>query len=727
MFTDSHITHLSPYTAFEEATTIPIEIMPVYIGSGNCVIGLDASGLQGIGHGVVDSFRCFPNTGGLYIVKHGMVSDVLEKDCQSPLGWLDWELEYRGKTINAASISKHGGVWSRLLSLDQSTAAVEMLIDSDMKLRMEVSIPFGTSAVIIRISLEGYFNSGGPCKETYDASMKVRLNLLGREGQKLYHDLTYDGSLLHGRIDGHEVYNVDISALCSDNHALEYGGDQLVSCWTTEVSANISQAVFAFGFNEPSNIEALLKLDTGSRAGWIEYFKGMTAVKGLDCKEEYLYNMSLYLYRAAFLPEMGFSIGSPFYCPWCWRASTFWDSNQVMDSIMRIGNREAARKFMELLKNTMKPKGRVFPWMFLYDGTSSIEEARDLAPLAIAAHATTAIKYFEYYGDMGELATLVYPVVKACADYALDNLIGKVDGRWILSAAVSNDVVVDAATEINQTHTMAWFLVVLKKAAEFASILGKQAELHPDHNNVLEGYQLETADGEYLHSRGVTAAVHDAASWIPFLLYPTEAMPFVDMELYDKTRMKYCFRDLYMEKQGSYQPWPEFMQASSDYRRGAKEEGFDLYRCGMEHAYGCGYFSEIGPRQETVGLPPYISAHGSFVSALLYQFVSTDIWKKEIGVFTSMPHFYEGRTISVGPVTCAGNIKIKAFRNDYELHVDIEGDASEALFTMLAPRYAHEKNMRVMLDGVAARFEFDRSTRVIKVRPGRTVSGIIVR
>ena len=727
MFKDSHLTRLTPYTALEEATRLPTESMPVYIGSGCCVVGLDASGLQGLDHGVDDAFRCFPDTGGLYIVKHGMVSGVLSDMCQSPIGWLDWEIKYRDKVINASNLNDHGGVWSRMLSLDQSRASVEMLLDDDIKMKLCVSVPYGASSVVARVFLEGYNHSGGPCREVYETVFKMRLNTSGREGQELYHKLDFDGRTLHGRIDGHEIYEVDINACCSSGGAPEYGGGRLSLCWNPLVGANASEAVFVFSINEPADVESLLVRDEQSAAGWAGYFDSMARVKGLDCKEEYLYNMSLYLYRAAFLPEMGFPIGSPFYRPWCWRASTFWDSNQVMDAIMRSGGKENAQKFMKLLKRVMKTEGRPFPWMFLYDGTSSIEESRDLAPLAIAAHATTAIKYYEYYRDDEELKDLVFPIVRTCADYALEHLFGIKDGRWILTQAVSNDVVDEEATEINQTHTLVWFLVVLQKTVEYAEILGIRTGLDDRYREVLDGYLIEANENEYLHSRGVTAAGHNWASWLPFLLYPTEAMPFIDIGLYDKTREKYCFRELYMEKQGSYQPWPEFMQALSDNRRGAKEAAFRLYKSGMEHVYGCGYFCEIGPRQETVGLPPYVSAHGSFVSALLYQFITTDIWENEIGLFTSMPSYYEGRAIDIGPVACTGGITVKASRNDYELRADIEGDTAGTVFKLLAPRNLHEKNLRVLLDGVSACFEFEADTGTISIKPGKIVKSIIVR
>jgi hypothetical protein len=363
----------------------------------------------------------------------------------------------------------------------------------------------------------------------------------------------------------------------------------------------------------------------------------------------------------------------------------------------------------------MKKEGKPFPWMFLYDGTPTVPEERDFAPAAIAAHAMTAIKYFEYFKDMGELGEKVYPICKRVADYAVENLFSRVEGKWILAAPVSNDVVEEQAQEVNQTFTMLWFLVILKKTMEYAGLLGAAELLDTRYGDILQDYYLEQDGNEYFHSRGITAEDHIWASWIPFLLYPTEGMPFIDMELMNKTRKKYCYGDLYMQKQGDYQPWTKFMQALSDFRRGAPDEGQYMMDWGLEHTFGPGYFCEIGPRQETVGLPPYVTAHGAYISACLYRFITTSIWERKLGIFSSIPVEYRNRRLSVANVVCTGNLKVSATYGQYGINAEIQGSLRKFTLEFPVPGSSRAEGISIFVNGEQMDYVYNKENHTVEI------------
>jgi hypothetical protein len=263
-----------------------------------------------------------------------------------------------------------------------------------------------------------------------------------------------------------------------------------------------------------------------------------------------------------------------------------------------------------------------------------------------------------------------------------------------------------------------WYLVVMKKTLEYATFMGRECEVDPKCIEILANHRIDRNENEYLHCKDVTAAAHSCASWIPMLLYPTEAMPFVDLDLFDKTRAKYSFSNLYMEKQGDYQPWSDLMQASSDFRRGAIEEGYTLRLTALSHTFGPGYFSEIGPQQETCGLPPYTSAHGAYITALLYQFVTTSIWERCIGIFTCMPSAYRSRRISIKNVCCTGAIKTSAEYMSDEVWVRFSGDLSDMVVELAFPQNLDKKDARVFVNGLPYQFTISEKEQKVTIIMG---------
>lgn len=715
MFKDSSITNLTPWMALEESTSLPANIFPAYIGSGDLIVSLDASGLQGLNHGVQEAFSCVPDAGDMYVVKHGMVGDVISKNNVLPFGYLDWKMELDGEKIDSSNLQKSAFVWSRKIYIDEGRVVTRMLLKTHLILEICAWIPYGSLSPVFEISLKGYDCQNKQIKEPRIVKFEIGINLKTRQGKLIYNECKFDGSLLHLLAEGHETYR--FAVMLDNNLGLkpEYKDERLALTWNTQVADEEQKLACVFSFNNQIAMGQLEALRTANCRGWHEYYRNAGDVTGIDIKEEFLYHNSLYLMKACFNYDYGLPIGMPFFFPWCWSESTFWDSHFVIESLIQAGVKDAADKFIDFLYKSMRKDGKPFPWMFIYDGTSTIDDSRDMAPLVIATHAMTAIKYYEYYEDDIKLSERVFPICKAVSDYAVDKLFSKVDGKWILSSPVSNDVVDEEATEINQSFTILWFLVVIKKTLEYAGILGEQKTLDSRYDEILKEYHIDHVENEYLHSRGVKASEHHCTSWIPFLLFPTEGMPFVDMELFRKTREKYCFTDLYLEKQGDFQPWTDFIQASSDFRLGAVEEGYRIRQIGISHAYGPGFFSEVGPRQETCGLPPYISAHGSYISALMYQFFTISIWEKKIGIFSAMPLAYRDKKVRVRDMHSTGNIRLTAEYGPLEIKAEIDGNLKDFIIEMPAPHSLEPENMRVLVNGCIKPFRYSKENRKLEV------------
>jgi len=169
-----------------------------------------------------------------------------------------------------------------------------------------------------------------------------------------------------------------------------------------------------------------------------------------------------------------------------------------------------------------------------------------------------------------------------------------------------------------------------------------------------------------------------------------------------------------MEKQGDFQPWTEFIQASSDFRAGFIEEGYRMREIGINHAYGPGFFSEVGPRQETCGLPPYISAHGSYMTALTYQFITASIWEKKIGVFSAMPMAYRDKSIRIRDMHAIGNVRITAEYDRLEVNAELEGELMGYTLIMPVPFGIGVDNMRVLVNGSVKTFKYCKAARTVE-------------
>ena len=716
MFKDSCITRLTPFSLLEESTALPLNIFPVYIGSGKGILSIDASGMQGLNHGVQDAFGCMPGSGDMYFLRHGMVGDVVSKDNILPYGYFDWCMELDGICINSSNLQQHASVWSRKLYIDESRVVTKMLIDRHVIVEITAWMPYGKVSPVFEVEFTGYDYENKKITEPRNIKFKMGLFLKTRNGVKTYNECNYIGNKVLIKANGHEnyEYNIYIGHDCGLNIFFE--DDWFGISFDTSVSEGKTGFKCIYGIDENVDVTTLDKIRNESILSWQKYFSRIARVEGLDIEEVFLYNNSHYLLHSGFDYSYGIQIGVPFFFPWCWKASTFWDSHFIMDGLMRSNDREGADKFLGFLYRSMSQEGKPFTWMFMYDGTSTVDNNRDFAPLVMCAHAMTAIKHYEYFRDFEMLKGYIYPICKRVSEYAANNLYFCENGEWFIGAPVSNDVVDEAPTQINETFTALWFLTILKKTLEYAHLLRVSESLDPKISEILENYRIEHNNEEYMHCRGILAENNRGASWVPFLLYPSEAMPFVDMELINKTRSKYTFPKLYMQKQGCFQPWTEFMEASSDLRRGSIKEAYNLRKLGMTHVFGQGYFSEIGPMQQTVGLPPYVSAHGTFLTALLYQFVTTSIWENKIGIFTSMPDIYKDRYLSIKNVVCTNGIIVSANYCEYYITAVLQGKLENASILMPVPRKQVHEDCRVFVNDSSVDFVYESSTGNIRIK-----------
>ncbi|MBP5217036.1 MAG: hypothetical protein J6038_04290, partial [Bacilli bacterium] len=620
-----------------------------------------------------------------------------------PYGWIDYEVILDGERLDSEAIMARSGCWKRENDIAKATVTTEFILDCAIKVRLQSFIPYGSEALFFKVAVSSYDPLVGATDRLHSVEFRFRLHLETRQGVPIYSSISYENGLYHLVADGVERYEKVFRVTSSINEEPRLLEKMICSRLYLTASKKETSGAVCFCFDGKNSVEEEKELYQSHLASWADYYGRVANVEGGDAKSQFLFNSSLYLFRMGYDPKLGIPIGHPFFFPWCWMQCTFWDSSYVCDAMLRSGNVQAVRDFLGYLKRSVRPSGKAFPWMMIYNGKTFLDEKKDIAPLVICAHAMTAIRYYECTKDEKDLQDLCYPILKRCAETAVELFFRKDDsGRYIISEPVSNDVVEHPSDEVNQTFTAVWFLVIIRKFIEFSSRLGlKIPEIYQD---IVRGYYLENDGKEYLHCRGHSAEEWHCASWLPFLTYPCEGMPLLDKQLLSATYDQYHYEDLYLSKQNSTQPWTCCIEAQSMQRVGRYERAYSLLQRAEEFAYGDGYFCEINPCAQTVGFPPYISAHGAFVSAYLNMFVSFSIWKKEGEILVGLPETLRMQKLSIKRILSPGAILLEqAEYSPREWKATLRGPLSGYRISLLKPPLIEDA--AVFLNGKAHPFE----------------------
>ncbi|MGN1100146.1 MAG: hypothetical protein ACI4S9_07340, partial [Christensenellales bacterium] len=633
-------------------------------------------------------------------VGQNTVGDVLSEHNTIPYGYIDYSVSVDGEVFDTEKLLAEAARFYRSNDIKSAEVTNGFILGKRLKVEITTFIPYGTEAVCFAVRLKNYDFMFPHCSKTYHVKFDFALNLKTRKGNRIYDKTEFRDGTVDTEVRGHELYRNKIK-VSATNGSVEFDGDVVRVSSETDVCEEWKELKFMFDFGGEYTVFDTDKLRDSNRSEWRSFYERNAIVSTENTDEIFMYNNSLYLLHMGFNPDYGFPIGHPFNFPWYWQQSVFWDMHFLADGMLRSNDRETVVRLTEYLKRSMRAEGKPFPWMMIYDGTTFLDDKRDIAPLVISAHAMTAIKLYEHTQDSDMLKNLCYPIVDRCCDYAKNELFRREsDGRFIIGKPVSNDVVEEEGEEINQTFTTLWFISVIAKFIEYSDMLG--ISIDPVYCEIIDNFKLEKDDEEYLHCRGYKAKDFKWASWIPFLAYPTEGVRFLDEDLLRKTREKYSFVELYQDKQNCYQPWTECIEAQAAHRTGENERAYKLLRTALTHVFGDGYFSEVGPLRQTGAYPPYISAHGAYVAAFLDTFAASSIWEKKLELFTNMPSDLENQRIFIGGagISCAKNVVIKrAEYSPFHVQAELEGNLRGVTTKIRLPKLMSEEDICLFVNG----------------------------
>lgn len=654
MYNDTTNLRLTPYSSIQNAVAMPDKIYPVFIGSGKLVMGLDVTGLQGANN-IEQYYYNEKPCQDLYVVGNGMISNAIHENNTHPYGYLSYQIEFNGKVFDSLALLKHGTMFSRHNDIKKGKVVTTFLLDNKLFVEITTIILKNTKKILLRYRFKSYCQFTVENNDIYDVKLTVNFNLKKRNDELLYDEISGNNPL-NVTVNGYEKYKYSLAVIGGE---ASFKNNSLSTTYKLKAAknwTNLYDVVYSFDNDNSFDIEERVNQHYQM---WDDYYNKCAKMNSKNVEEEFIYNNSLYMFEYAFeIEKYGIDIGHPFYFVWCWNQCVFWDMHYIVDAMLDSNNTSAARDSLKFLLKHMRKEGKPFPWMFIYDGHTFLDEKRDIAPLVIAAHAMSAIKYYETTLNKEELEDLCYPIISRCANFAVEVMFTKNEfGKYIISLPVSNDVVEEEGSEINQTFTTVWFLTIIAKAIEYAKVLNKP--YNPIFDEIINNYYIEHDENEYYHSKGMKASDHIWASWIPFINYPTEGMPFLDESLVMKTREKYNYIDLYEEKQNAYQPWTECIEAQASLRTKEYEiaDNFKEYAI-KYHVFGEGYFAECGPKKCSITHAPYVSAHGSYTSFVLNRFVMGSIWNNELSLFVGLPTYMLHKELNVENVNTYKGVKV---------------------------------------------------------------------
>ncbi|MBO4540911.1 MAG: hypothetical protein J5736_02945, partial [Bacilli bacterium] len=143
-----------------------------------------------------------------------------------------------------------------------------------------------------------------------------------------------------------------------------------------------------------------------------------------------------------------------------------------------------------------------------------------------------------------------------------------------------------------------------------------------------------------------------------------------------------------------------------------------------DYVFGDGYFCEINPSAQTVGYPPYISAHGAFSSAFLNLFADFSIWGKEGKILLGIPESFRNKAFSAKRILNPGNILLEELSySPSSLQISLIGPLEGYELKILKP--IGIRNPTLSINGCESLFQEKDGIISLRLRQKRTANVII--
>lgn len=678
IFRESLAREITPWRLVESSPRFPDNFtFPAFCGSGRLFYGLDASGLQGLTSGLAAKHIPWfgTNADDLYIFHkrmhsiHLIYDDFGDLTNQMPLGYLTYIITIDDVEMHPGSLFTHGHDWQRCTDLRDGSTCSSYAIDGKIRLSIDHVIPMGTSTPHFRWTLVAL--DGKPHRITLRFELKLRL----RGGTPLW-----DTPPQALESDAHSAIIATARTLKSgayqpaDDYALAWGlalegathqanshyltrpnRYTLVAqrAFTLDPEAPVSfDSCVAFGTQQaatPAAIRSILQAQipagqTGSFAGalagsaayWKAFYDRTAALQTGADKTDFLYHKSLQLLDAGLALDSGLppSFQGVAGCPW-WSNSSFHDTMYAARGLLHANALEESSELLSWLRDyCWQKEERPIYWLTRFDGLALTKDKNDLGFLALATLGLVPILFTETLGPEALRRDGTYAMLHHIVTYTAARLLTRQEGRYYLTVAVTQDLGTECY--VNKSQQDAFILLglrtIFRKTHAYAAALGVDAAERELWLDIANHLHVPRDEAGFLLANDHGPRFSWPFCWLPvFNLSPQDpALPPAQIDQWKE----------HLRNHAEGQAWGYFVFAvcALSWRDGALAQHL-LDEGIRQGSYGLGYFSEFfldglqGPYAGSLAnLPPFATAHGTFLIALFEQFARGSLWESRLEV-----------------------------------------------------------------------------------------------
>jgi hypothetical protein len=670
-FRESLITELTPWSAVERSEQFPDTFtFPAYGGSGVIFYGLDQSGFQGANCNL--SAKFLPRFGtsvddlNVYHKRmhsaHMLFDDMLGTSNQMPIGYMTFEMSIDGYTLAPGDLTILAHDWQRVTNLHDGTTCTSYQFKSGVRMQVEHVLPVGSVTPHFRVRFESTDGKAHQIKFSFQLKTRTRHGMALWDQTPTYLHADAGGALAAGAValqDGlyhtladytlgwavamtgakhhlqqkigrvtlaaERVFDIDAATPGAAEIAVVFGSSETGTATQESLTTALRQAV-ASSFDDAVQ---------QSRAYWAAFFARTAAIETGEVVEEYLFHKSLILLSSGMALDTGAPPCFQFVsgCTW-WQNGTYHDAMHVARGLLQTNALPEVSDFVHWMRDyAWQKEARPIYWMTRFDGFSLTKEDNDMAFMAFTILGLVPILYAELTGKRCLDEEQIYPMTRQVAEYAVNRLLVKREGRYYLDVPVVADVTPEALLAPVQQDAFVLLSLqpLLRKAAEYAERLGVDAERRARWLDAVEHLYAPMDDEGFILSADGGRRSGWPFGWIALqCLAPRDIQPGPSQEAlwHEKTQPR-----------GPH-PWGCCVSATLAGKwQDAPLADAMLKLATSAGAYGLGYFAEFSldglyssSARMLACIPPFSTAHGAYLYAMAEYYVRGHVWDDTVEI-----------------------------------------------------------------------------------------------
>lgn len=762
-FRQSAVQSLSRDKVTEEWRTMPNDIQPIHLGTGEITLTVDATGMQGLNTSVANFRETaamespeYPIERNLHLYRDEALSAhyLYESDIKAspetsftvmPFGWVEYELVIDGIRYDSADLMKNASSWWRTFQPKEGILETGFTLGL-LRIKWTVGMRLH--------SVEADFCFEAEAQDDRDHSIEVIVKCIQRlrDGRPIYKSgvrtVKQSGFICRSWNASTDTATapvkvpIQVSWAWACSEAAQAGSEEgsIWLHWKSQAKKAYTGFRLVFGSDrdntegeEFARSRARNLREEGIKAGlsgvahsWTSFFKNAADIQIGSPEKEYLMALSQYVLRAGGDWHSGLPLGTLWTRKFC--GATFWDSFYAAEGMLRCGHVGLVREFCDWLIRTAQPKGRPHFWTTHYDGSAANDRESDKAYINCLAYAGIGIRLYEFTRSEDDLKHHVLPYLKIISAYLAEEVFEYNEkNHWRLKGKVAGDIGVEFVDANKQNDTLMWCVLIMAKYAEYCQILEVKDKLSRTATQIAE------------HFRKNPIRLNHSDIWYTWFPFICPAGPYADFAQWwdgqNERLVKKFLSSPGPEKEifdhpeveinplvGTYvgMAWGNFCTSASFTLNKLPDLGLEFQDGGLKAISGIGYFTECAYETNAGGNSPYIPSSGSYLSSLAVQFSAGSLWSDEVDIAVNFPHLWRGQKISWRNIHSLNGARVSGVYEPTLLEATVETSRPMRARVRVPYRISKEP-LRVFVNGkIVALKEQDDETISLKLPSGVT-------